>query len=199
MAEAPPSETLFVTGLPIDCTHEYGKEIFSQYGAVKQVTTLPVAAGKSAKAAFVIMETVDDAKWIVENVNGNVPQNLTDPVTVVFATPRSDRGKGKDGKGMKGKMKGMMNMMMNSWGGWGYDEWGGKGKGGGAGSWDNGGGYSGNGSFGGGGGGCGGGYGGGGGGYGGGCGMQGKAMGKGAAPKGGMMPSWPMKGAKGMY
>eukprot|EP00490_Sorites_sp_Unknown_P019214 CAMPEP_0114660470 /NCGR_PEP_ID=MMETSP0191-20121206/20143_1 /TAXON_ID=126664 /ORGANISM="Sorites sp." /LENGTH=187 /DNA_ID=CAMNT_0001889251 /DNA_START=56 /DNA_END=620 /DNA_ORIENTATION=- len=187
MAEAPPSETLFVTGLPIDCTHEYGKEIFSQYGAVKQVTTLPVAAGKSAKAAFVIMETVDDAKWIVENVNGNVPQNLTDPVTVVFATPRSDRGKGKDGKGMKGKMKGMMNMMMNSWGGWGYDEWGGKGKGGGAGSWDNGGGYT----------------------AtaasaavavdGGGCGMQGKAMGKGAAPKGGMMPSWPMKGAKGMY
>ncbi|CAK9099479.1 RNA-binding motif [Durusdinium trenchii] len=44
------------------------------------------------------METVDDAKWIVEHVNGNVPQNLTDPVTVVFATPRADRAKGK---GMK--------------------------------------------------------------------------------------------------
>ena len=29
---------------------------------------------------------------------GNVPQNLTDPVTVVFATPRADRAKGK---GMK--------------------------------------------------------------------------------------------------
>ena len=34
---------------------------------------------------------------------GNVPQNLTDAVTVVFATPRSDRGKG----GMKGMSLGM--------------------------------------------------------------------------------------------
>lgn len=25
---------------------------------------------RNAKAAFVIMETVDDAKWIVEHVNG---------------------------------------------------------------------------------------------------------------------------------
>ena len=33
-----------------------------------------------------------------KSLRGNVPQNLTDAVTVVFATPRSDRGKG----GMKG-------------------------------------------------------------------------------------------------
>ncbi|CAK9051118.1 unnamed protein product [Durusdinium trenchii] len=133
--EPPPSETLFVTGLPIDCTNEYGKEIFAQYGTVKEVTTLPVSAGKNAKAAFVIMETVDDAKWIVEHVNGNVPQNLTDPVTVVFATPRADRAKGKGMKGMKGMM-GMMNMMMNPWGGWG-----GGGGGGGGGGWGGKGGY----------------------------------------------------------
>ncbi|CAJ1336915.1 unnamed protein product [Effrenium voratum] len=134
--EPPPSETLFVTGLPMDCTNEYGKQIFAQYGTVKEVTTLPVAAGKTAKAAFIIMETVDDAKWIVENVNGNVPQNLTSPVTVVFATPRAQRPGGAGGKAMgKGMpmkggmpgMMGMMSMMMNSWGGWG---WGGKGGGG---------------------------------------------------------------------
>lgn len=34
------------------------QEVFSQYGSVKQVTVLPVAAGKSAAAAFVIMHTV---------------------------------------------------------------------------------------------------------------------------------------------
>eukprot|EP00438_Fugacium_kawagutii_P027241 Skav214334 [mRNA] locus=scaffold86:346406:348484:+ [translate_table: standard] len=131
----PPSETLFVTGLPMDIDNSFAQEVFSQYGSVKQVTVLPVAAGKNAAAAFVIMHTVDDAKWIVENVNGNVPQNLTNPVTVVFATPRDSRG----GKG--GPMKGMMNamnMMMNSWGGWG--EWGGKDKGG-KGSWGGGGGW----------------------------------------------------------
>lgn len=35
-----------------------GQEIFSQYGSVKEVTVLPVAAGKNAAAAFVIMHTV---------------------------------------------------------------------------------------------------------------------------------------------
>lgn len=174
MAQEPaPSETLFVTGLPIDCTNEYGKQIFAQYGTVKQVTTLPVSPGKNAKAAFVIMETVEDAKWIVENVNGNVPQNLTDAVTVVFATPRSDRGKGGM-KGMKGKMMGMMSMMMNPWGGWGWD---GKGKGGG-GSWGGGGGsWGGDGA------------------WDGGYDSKGKGMAKGG--KGGTT-SWPMKGG-GMY
>ncbi|CAE7288890.1 unnamed protein product [Symbiodinium sp. CCMP2592] len=101
MASPPPSETLFVTGLPMDSTSESAKQVFSQYGAVKQTTVLPVLAGKTAAAAFVIMETVEDAQWIVDNVNGNVPQGLMSQVTVVFATPREQR-KG----GGKGKMKG---------------------------------------------------------------------------------------------
>ena len=45
---------------------------------------LPVAPGKTAAAAVVEMNTEDDAKWIVEHVNGNVPQSLTTPVTVTF-------------------------------------------------------------------------------------------------------------------
>ena len=106
---------------------------------MKETTVLPVLAGKTAAAAFVIMNTLEDAKWIVENVNGNVPQGLAEPVTVVFATPREQRkggGKGKGMKGMKG-MDGMMNMMsmMMGWGGggWGGDSWGGGGGWGGGG------------------------------------------------------------------
>ena len=134
MQQGPPSEELFVTGLPMDCSHVQAKQIFSQYGGVKQANVLPVAAGKKAAAAFVVMETAEDAKWVVAHVNGNVPQGLVDPVTVVFATPRSHRPGG--GKGMKGKGKGMpppemmqmMAMMMSSMTG--------KGKGGGdGGSW----------------------------------------------------------------
>ena len=131
----------------MDSTSESAKQVFSQYGAVKQTTVLPVLAGKTAAAAFVIMETVEDAQWIVDNVNGNVPQGLMSQVTVVFATPREQR-KG----GGKGKMKGtdgmwnMMSMMMGGGGGWGGgwgkggDSWGGGwGKGGGSG-WGGGGG-----------------------------------------------------------
>lgn len=111
-----PWEELFVTGLPMDCSSEQAKTIFSQYGSVKSTNVLPVSPGKTAAACFVLMETVEDAKWIVEHVNGNVPQNLTDPVNVVFATPKSDRSGGKGmGMGMKGGWKGgemdMMNMM----------------------------------------------------------------------------------------
>lgn len=114
----------------MDSTSESAKQVFSQYGAVKETTVLPVLAGKTAAAAFVIMETLEDAKWIVDNVNGNVPQGLMSQVTVVFATPREQRkGGGKGKKGMDG-MWGMMSMMGGG-GGWG----GGWGKGGGGGDW----------------------------------------------------------------
>ncbi|CAE7573877.1 SXL [Symbiodinium pilosum] len=136
-APAPPSEELFVTGLPMDCTHIQAKQIFTQYGGVKQANVLPVAAGKTAAAAFIIMESVEDAKWVVDHVHGNVPQGLSNPVTVVFATPRAQRPKG----GMKGGGKGgpppeMMAMMMQMMSAMGGGDWG---KGGGGGDWGKGG------------------------------------------------------------
>ena len=116
MYQGPPNETLFVTGLPMDCTSDFCKSVFGQYGAVKDANVLPVAAGKTAAAAFVEMTTTDDAKWIVEHVSGNVPQSLTNPVTIVFATPREQRkgskGYGK-GKGQMLPMGGGMGMGMD--------------------------------------------------------------------------------------
>mmetsp|Transcript_31685 Transcript_31685/g.59572 ORF Transcript_31685/g.59572 Transcript_31685/m.59572 type:complete len:150 (+) Transcript_31685:69-518(+) len=123
--EPPPSEELFVTGLPMDCTSDVLKQIFSQYGGVKETTVLPVSPGKTAAAGFVVMNTIEDAKWVVEHVHGNVPQGLAQAVTVVFATPKSVRkgGKGKGGKGMPPPemMQMMMSMMqmMKGGGGWG--------------------------------------------------------------------------------
>eukprot|EP00931_Biecheleriopsis_adriatica_P016631 TRINITY_DN12210_c0_g1_i1.p2 TRINITY_DN12210_c0_g1~~TRINITY_DN12210_c0_g1_i1.p2 ORF type:complete len:233 (-),score=73.55 TRINITY_DN12210_c0_g1_i1:78-722(-) len=160
-----PSETLMVKGLPADMTNESCQKIFAQYGNVTSAKVLPVALGKTAAAAFVIMATVDEAKWIVENVNGNVPQGLASEIQVIFATPREEKLGGKGGKGKgKGKdswggdswggMDAMMGMMQ-SWMG-GGDSWGGKGskdggKGGGCGYGSWGGGSKGGGGFGGGG------------------------------------------------
>ena len=158
--QGPPSEELFVTGLPMDCSSVQAKQIFKQYGGVKQANVLPVAAGKTAAAAFVIMESVDDARWVVDHVNGNVPQGLANPVTVAFATPRADRkGGGKGMKGGMGGMKGMppemmqmMAMMMGAMGkggggGSGGGGWGSEGDGGwggaGAGGWGDAGGWGG--------------------------------------------------------
>eukprot|EP00913_Durusdinium_trenchii_P030702 g28756.t1 len=103
MSKGPaPSETLFVSGLPVDCSSDQAKKAFSQYGTVTDATVLPVLPGKNAAASFVVMETVDQAQWVVDNLNGNIPDGFSTPVTVVFATPRSERAPGK------GSMKGMM-------------------------------------------------------------------------------------------
>mmetsp|Transcript_22917 Transcript_22917/g.51571 ORF Transcript_22917/g.51571 Transcript_22917/m.51571 type:complete len:321 (+) Transcript_22917:75-1037(+) len=123
LAIPPPSETLFVTGLPVDCTNEFATQIFNQYGTVKSATVLPVKPGKSAAAGFVIMTNLDDATWIVEHVNGNVPQMLTNPVTIVYATPK-EMLKPKNpifNPMMKGMMKGGMGMsaLMGGMGGLG--------------------------------------------------------------------------------
>ena len=135
---APPSEELFVTGLPVDCTDDLVKQIFSQYGSVKDVKVLPVAAGKKARAAFVDMKSVEEAKWVVTHVHTNVPQGLSNPLEVTYATPRSQRGGGKGkgggGKGMPAMMMQMMAMMMSSMGGGkGTGAWGAGGGGGGGG------------------------------------------------------------------
>ncbi|CAE7213049.1 unnamed protein product [Symbiodinium necroappetens] len=100
----PPGPTLFVTGLPVDCTNDFCKSIFGQYGIVKDARMLPVAPGKTAAAAVVEMNTADDAKWIVEHVNGNVPQSLTTPVTVSFKFKGKGFGKGFDKGGLGGAL-----------------------------------------------------------------------------------------------
>ena len=60
----------------MDCTHIQAKQIFTQYGGVKQANVLPVAAGKTAAAAFIIMESVEDAKWVVDHAARSCPGNV---------------------------------------------------------------------------------------------------------------------------
>ncbi|OLP94235.1 Epithelial splicing regulatory protein 1 [Symbiodinium microadriaticum] len=166
MMQNPPSEALFITGLPKDCTNDFARSIFGQYGTVKDVNVLPVLAGKEAAAAIVTMTSVDDAKWIVEHVNGNVPQSLVSPVTVQFAAPKSGgkgmlkgagvipfpagMGGGMAGKGAmmggaaaggKGGMMDVMQLLVSALGGLGGGALAGMGGGGdwGAGAWGGGG------------------------------------------------------------
>merc|ERR1711920_1150434 len=40
--------------------------------------------GKPSQAAIVEFADIAEAKWVVENVNGNVPQGLSTPITVAF-------------------------------------------------------------------------------------------------------------------
>jgi len=83
--ETSDNQTLLVTGLPNDFTAEYGKEIFGQYAKVKDVTTFRMPSGtpENATAAFVAVRA-DDAEWMLQNLDGNIPNHLQKPVTLVM-------------------------------------------------------------------------------------------------------------------
>merc|ERR1719502_473306 len=86
----PESDTLFVKSLPLESTPDGVQSIFSQYGGVKTVNVLKASGGRNVVAAFVIMNSVEEAKRIVETVNGQVPTGLQNPVQITFATPRGE-------------------------------------------------------------------------------------------------------------
>merc|ERR1719191_910456 len=95
--EPPPqmaSNNLYVKGLPPEVTEQFLKEIFGQYGLVTQLKVLPRDASKPEVAAMIRMGSVEEAQWLVDNLNGNIPQGMTTPVTVKFANASPKGGKG---------------------------------------------------------------------------------------------------------
>lgn len=82
---APPSENLAVSGLPPDITDDKVRSTLGQYGLVAQVKVLPPLPGRQDREAFVRMSKLDDAKWIVANVNDNVLDGMADRVTVQYS------------------------------------------------------------------------------------------------------------------
>lgn len=90
---APPSDNVFLSQLPLDMTEDKAKEIFGAYGTV---TSLRLLQNGSALCRF---GSVEEATWIVENLNGNMPQGLDTPIGVKFANPPKAKGEGKGEKG----------------------------------------------------------------------------------------------------
>lgn len=95
---AAPTDNLYVTGLPAGSDEGRIREVFSAYGgAVSSVRILPANASKTDVAAMVRMETADQAKHLIEHVNGTVPNGL-DGVLNIKAANSGGYGGGK-GKG----------------------------------------------------------------------------------------------------
>eukprot|EP00930_Biecheleria_cincta_P047188 TRINITY_DN3265_c0_g1_i1.p1 TRINITY_DN3265_c0_g1~~TRINITY_DN3265_c0_g1_i1.p1 ORF type:complete len:239 (-),score=57.80 TRINITY_DN3265_c0_g1_i1:40-756(-) len=92
-------DNLYITGFPIGSSEEFVKQIFSQYGTVVSVKVLPSKSESSDAACMVRMETVEQAKWLIERLNNNIPQGMSAPVTV---KPARSGGNGWGGYGGKG-------------------------------------------------------------------------------------------------
>jgi len=90
--EDTPIDNVYVAGLPADFTEEQCRAIFGNYGTVTQCKTLPGRSpGGTTSAALVRFATVEQASWVVQNLNGNIPQGLAGVVQVKFANAPPSR------------------------------------------------------------------------------------------------------------
>lgn len=88
---------LYVKGLPANLSEIAISELFTNYGSVNSVRVLESNGISSMTVALIRMATVEEAEWLVQNLDGNIPEGLQDPVSCQFA-----RGGSKGGKGGKG-------------------------------------------------------------------------------------------------
>lgn len=115
-----PRDNLFIAGLPLEFGEDQVQATFSQYGTVLSVKKLPVQPGKNDCAALVRMGSVEQAQWLVENVNQNIPNGLTTKVTVRYAESKGKGGgKGKGGPPMFGMQESLQPGLVNGAGGFG--------------------------------------------------------------------------------
>jgi len=100
------SDNVFVGDLPSDIDEMTVKSLFDKCNVVHLKFMPPKTPGGKA-AALVRFGTVEEAEWIVDNLNGNIPEGLATPVKVSYANPPGAKGgkdAGKDfGKGAYGK------------------------------------------------------------------------------------------------
>mmetsp|Transcript_81792 Transcript_81792/g.100331 ORF Transcript_81792/g.100331 Transcript_81792/m.100331 type:complete len:279 (+) Transcript_81792:78-914(+) len=118
--EAPPNTNIYVADLPAGIDVNTVQTIFSEYGTIVSgnIKVMPGNAPGRKSAAMIRFSTLDEAKWIKENLDGNIPQGLSEAVIVRYAdTPEikaakamgmagGGGGMGKGGWGMNGGGKG---------------------------------------------------------------------------------------------
>merc|ERR1719160_1344778 len=85
---------LYIKRLPGHTTEQMLWDIFGQYGSITSVKLLPITGGKPDAAAFVRFGTVDEANWLINNLNGNIPQGMQTPVDISVAVAKSKGDKG---------------------------------------------------------------------------------------------------------
>jgi RNA recognition motif-containing protein len=87
---------LYVGNLPFNTTENELQELFSQAGAVQEVTLMQDRfTGKSRGFAFVTMSSEQDAQNAISKFNGQTVEGR--PLTVNEARPRESRPPGSGG------------------------------------------------------------------------------------------------------
>jgi len=93
------NDNLYIADLPAGIDDDTLQTIFSAYGVVVQHKILPNPQIGWKTAAMIRFQSVEEAQWIVENLNGNIPQGLSDPVKVRFADTPAQKAEKMGGWG----------------------------------------------------------------------------------------------------
>lgn len=100
---APPSDNIYISDLPPQITKEECEAVLQAYGTVTQCRILPPKLPGQKSCALVRFSSVEEAQWIVDNLNGNLAEGLSEPISCRFANPPVNSwGKDGGGKGCEG-------------------------------------------------------------------------------------------------
>eukprot|EP00411_Alexandrium_monilatum_P104847 CAMPEP_0175789732 /NCGR_PEP_ID=MMETSP0097-20121207/81552_1 /TAXON_ID=311494 /ORGANISM="Alexandrium monilatum, Strain CCMP3105" /LENGTH=306 /DNA_ID=CAMNT_0017100797 /DNA_START=112 /DNA_END=1029 /DNA_ORIENTATION=+ len=84
VASGRPSDRLYVSGFSRNETVERVRAAMTQYGRVAACKQLTLPPGQGCSAWLVQMSDLEEATWLVENLNRNIPTGFTEPVEVRF-------------------------------------------------------------------------------------------------------------------
>jgi len=89
-----PSDHVYVTELPVPFDEDQCRAVFGAYGTVLECRVLPATTPDQQRvSALIRFQDMEQAQWVVENVDGNIPTGLWSVVKVRFAN-QPDEGNG---------------------------------------------------------------------------------------------------------
>jgi CspA family cold shock protein len=102
LAALQPNDNIYVSGLPLESSEEFVRQLFSNYGVVVSCKVMP-PNGRSDCVALVRLADEEQAQWLCDNLNQNIPVGLTIPVSVRFAKPAAEKSAGSFAPAASGK------------------------------------------------------------------------------------------------
>jgi len=128
-----PSDNVWVGDLPVGTDKPDLEPIFVPYGQIVECRMLPGRDPSAKPCAMIRFASVEMATWVVQNLNGNIPEGLNEPIVARFANSGGAKGGGKGGDGGKGGGLQYAQPWAGGKDSWGAAKGGGKGKNGGGG------------------------------------------------------------------
>jgi RNA recognition motif-containing protein len=120
---------IYISDLPAGMDEDTLKALFGAYGTVTWGKVFQ-GKGKPGSSGIIEFASIEEAKWVVENVSGNIPEGLSTPVTITFKKAKAAGGGGK-GFGKDGGKAALLSALMGQFGGGNRSSpYGGGGKGG---------------------------------------------------------------------